>query len=265
MKTGYQWQLKFVLIIAVFSVASSAQSPGSSAVTSTQSDAAALAIASRCVQASGLSSIGAFSNMMATGDVHHYWAGADVQGTATLFAKGPDQFRFDSKLSNGTQSWVVNGTNGQLQTVEGRIVALPSAGLLISRNPVAPFLELAAAMTDTSSVIRYVDSVSTSMGTADRILVQKSNPDFPAGGTVSKLYYVDRSSALLVETDEMLDSTLAAQDKPVRRLTYSGFGTFGGITLATQIREQIAGQNTWVLRLTSVAVNSGVSSDLFKF
>jgi hypothetical protein len=203
--------------------------------------------------------------MTATGEVHHFWAGQDVQGTATLYSRGYDQFRFDSDVQNGKQSWIVDGQGGQLRAISGQLVSLPSASLLISRNPVAPFLELAVAMNDASFTIRYVDLVATSSGIVDRILVTKRDADSPSLGTFSKLYYIDRDSALVIETDEMLDSTLANQDKPVRRLAYSGFSAFRGITLATRISEQIAGQKTWVLTLTSVSVNCGVSSDFFRF
>lgn len=220
----------------------------------------ALALIRRVLSSHGLPDLKAFQDMSATGEVHHYWAGKDVVGSAQLFALGSDQFRFDSS-GDTPKILQIDGPRGQIRT-GGQRQELCTASLVITRNPILPALELASALEDPNTTIEFARDVEAP-SKAVAIAIERSDLDLPDFGPFRKLYFIDPSSLNITSTIETVAFSL--QDKLSRQYVYKDFMVVQGITIPTTVSEFVSGQHTWDLHLTNIAINSGVSSDALEF
>ena len=148
----------------------------------------------------------------------------------------------------------MNDHDAILRTLRPETVRVPPRDVTLTKNPLLPVLEMANLLNDDSATVAYLDTVSYGSGTANRILVQKSVTVDSDTTLMSKIYYVDVASSLVVETDELMSTSDGGLSKVTRQLQYSNYQNESGIYLATQVVESVAGQNTWnlgYLRTTS--------------
>ncbi len=94
-----------IVLIASVPVAAAAQT----------SDPQAVAILQQAlIAAGGTRGLATIQDFTATGTITYFWAGQQVAGTATVKARGADQFRIDANLAQGTRSHAVSRGRGAL-------------------------------------------------------------------------------------------------------------------------------------------------------
>ena len=221
-------------------------------------DANAVALIQRVLSSNGLSNPGLLKDMNGTGQVHHYWAGKDVVGSAQIYALGSDKFRFDSTGSTA-ETRRVGGMRGQIQVGQQK-QPVTAAAFVITANPILPVLELANALGDGNTKIDYLGATQPNTVT---IAIERTRPDFSDFGAFTKVYLIDQHTLNVIQTIETVAYSL--QDKLSRKYVYGDFTVVQGVTVPSTISEFMSGQNTWTLHLTNIAINVGVSSDLFTF
>lgn len=225
----------------------------------------AIAIINAALAASGMNPNAPFPNFIASGQIQYYWTSGVVTGNATVSSAGNKQFRLDAQVSGGTQSWIVNDHDAILRTLRPDTVRIPPRDVTLTKNPLLPVLEMANLLNDDPATVAYLDTVSYGSGTANRILVQKSVTVDSDTTLMSKIYYVDVASSLVVETDELMSTSDGGLSKVTRQLQYSNYQNESGIYLATQVVESVAGQNTWNLGISAYNLGAYVPQSTFSF
>src|SRR5713226_10363550 len=113
--------LSFLLILSSSPRLSSQQS-----VSAPQRDPQALTILNQVLGASGgATTLSTVQDATGTGTVTYYWAGLQVQGTATARSRGVGQFRIDAVLPQGVRSWAVSNGSGSLKETDGTLQPIP--------------------------------------------------------------------------------------------------------------------------------------------
>jgi hypothetical protein len=225
----------------------------------------AVAIINAALAASGMNPNTPFPNFVASGQIDYYWASGEVIGNATISSAGNKQFRLDAQVSGGTQSWIVNDHDAALRTLRPETVRIPPRDVTLTKNPLLPVLEMANLLNDGSATVTYIDTVSYGSGMANRILAQKSVAVDSDTTLMSKIYYVDAASSLVVEADELMSTSDGGLSKVTRKLQYSNYQNVSGIYLATQVIESVADQNTWKLGISAYNLGAYVPQSTFTF
>lgn len=93
----------------------------------TQRDPESVALLTQALANSGgVNSVRGLHDFTADGTITYYWAGESVEGSATLKAKGLDQFRLDATLPKGVRSWFVSKGEGGIKEADGTITRVPA-------------------------------------------------------------------------------------------------------------------------------------------
>jgi hypothetical protein len=249
---------RFASILAVLTLFLSSVGSVYGGTSPAPQDPSAVSLIQKVLNSNGLSTPGLLKDVNASGEVHHYWAGKDVVSSAQIYALGSDKFRFDSTGST-TETRRVGGMRGQIQLGQQK-QPVAAAAFVITTNPILPVLELANALGDSNTKISYL---GTTQPNTFAIGLERTRPDFSDFGAFTKVYLIDQHTLNIVQTIETVAYSL--QDKVSRKYVYEDFNVVQGVTVPSTISEFMSGQNTWTLHLTNIAINVGVSSDLFTF
>jgi hypothetical protein len=254
----YQSTLVLLLVVFVISTASSQVSQ----------DPQAVAILSRCVNAAGgASAVAAVGDFSGTCTAIFYWAGSEITATVTLKGRGTQQFRVDASLPAGTRSWAVSYGIGVLVGADGTRSKIPYYNAINIGIQSWPLPNILAALADSSVTITNLGIVQSEAGQAYQIHTERtddSNPD-PTLATIQSIdYLMDPNTFMLLGT---VNSTYSASDLSQtyrRAVLFSDFRSQGAITIPFAVTETISGQKTWLVQLSSVAFNVGLSDADFK-
>jgi hypothetical protein len=225
----------------------------------------AIKIINRAAAVAGIDVNLPFPSFTASGSITYNWGDVPVPGSAAISSSGNSQFRLDSTLKEGSQSFIVSTDAAVLKPIAGSKVRVPPRNVGLTKNPLIPVMELAVWLSDATATVNYLDTVRLGPVLVDRIIVQKNEDVDSDRSSASKIYCVDRDSAVVLEVDELLSVEDGGTSKITRQLSYSQFQHFSGVLLPTQIRELIAGQQTWSLQLSGYDLGVYVPPSLFDF
>jgi hypothetical protein len=246
-----------ILILAAASFSATARTPA--AVPQ------AVAILTQALNAAGgtfgLSSIQDFT---ATGTITYFWAGDQVQGPATIRARGFYQFRLDAGLPAGMRTEVINRGAGQLKESDGKLTSLPMHMTVNLGIVNVPYLSLAAALGDPLTTTLYVGLVDLAGRPAHQIRTQRH---FASGadpqGVVSSLtvtdYFVDTGTNLLLKVSDMTHPEETLTRSYPHDMEFENYTQTNGANIPMLVREKIDGQTVWELHLNAVAFNGGLT------
>jgi hypothetical protein len=258
---------RLIIVVCLLGVAvSSLAQQTSSTVTR---DTQAISILSQSLTAAGgLAAVSAIQDATETGTISYSWAGSDNQGTVTIYAKGPNEFRMDSMMPNGKTSIIINGTAGETVGFDGVKESLQFGNLTAISGVAFPAARLAAALTNSSTGISYRGLVTLNDSQVYDVHVAPSVlqvPNIPLHGLGEFDVYVDPSTNQLSEIADVVTSAKDMNSSYVREIIFSNPIYTNGLSVPFAISEKIDGQKVWSVQLSSIALNTGISDSLFSF
>jgi len=213
--------------------------------------------------AGGAYGLNRIQDFTATGSITYFWAGEQVQGAATVRARGADQFRLDANLPEGTRSYAVNLVAGAFKDTDGNVTAIPSHNTLNVGVLTFPYLTLLARLNDPLTAVSYLGVTPLVRGPAHQVRVERhfssDTPDSTLANLCTTDYFVDAQTFLLLKTLDMTHPVETLTENYTREIEFQNYQPLNGVNVPTLVREKIAGQTTWELRLTSIALNTGLT------
>lgn len=245
--------------LTLHSLASIAQAP--------VSDERAVTILNQSLAASGtaLNQVRAFT---ATGTITYFWAGERVEGPATVRARGHEQFRVDADLPSGTRSLALDRRSGIRKDSDGKLTPMPMHNTLSMGNSTFPYLSIAAALNDPAFQIAYIALVEAAGRQFHQLSVTKNFPkDTDPDGVLARLsrtdYFVDSQTLLVVKTADLTHPIETLTEDYVREVELEGYTAMSGVAVPTIIRQKIAGQTIWELRVSGITFNTSMTDSDF--
>jgi hypothetical protein len=244
--------------------------PAQIAPTAPQRDPQAVAILGQALGLSGgAAAFGQVKDFTATGNITYFWAGEQVTGAVTLRGRGVDQFRLDASLPQGTRSWTVSDGQGSISEPTGRTSLIPPSNGLNLGALTLPFLGVFTALTDPTVSISPAAQVTLAGKPAydvrvQRTFTQKDDPTGELSKWSAKDYLIDVSTLTLVGTRDTAFPNDAPKQGFVHEIIFSDYRTTNGMLVPFSITEKIASQHTWVIQLSAINFNTGLTDANFK-
>ncbi len=254
----------FILLFAV-----GLAGPLAVAQTTTSTPQGAGLLAQALTAAGGTKALGAISDFTATGTITYFWAGKQVQGSATILGRGSDQFRLDASLPQGTRSYAVSHGAGGLKDSTGKTTSIPIHNTLNVGVLTFPFPGILARLSDPTTTISYLGLTANPAGTklyqvrAQRQFAALADPDGKLSDMTATYYYIDPATNLPAS---MMDWTHPVEDAGqiyVHEIDYENYSSVGGLQVPMLVREKVGGQKIWELRLSAISFNVGLTESNF--
>jgi len=233
-------------------------------------DAQAVNVLTRCLAAAGgTQAISAIQDFTGTGTITYFWAGQHVQGSVTTRGKGIDEFRLDANLPTGMRSWAVQDGAGSLKDSSGNVTAIPFANAVNLGALTVPILEVNAVLNDPAVAISYVGQVTLNGKQVYDIRIQRNfDSQTDPNGTLSKFrsrdFFIDSASFQIVETKDMTHPTDRTTDQYSHAVVFSDYQSIAGVLVPFSVTEEVTGQQTWTITLTSMNFNTGLTDSDFE-
>jgi hypothetical protein len=253
-------RMTFLLCILAFAVSTHAQG---------QQDPQAISVLTQSLTAmGGLSAVNGIQDYTETGTITYNWANAPVQAPVTVQSMGVTTFRFDSSLSNGTQTWAVDGMTGVLIAPDGTRQPAAFYNLYTAGSLALPALRVAAVLQSPALNITYIGPVTLNGNATYQIhCVLPSDPSnpLPPGLTAYGTFdlFIDATSLLVDSLQETAYSNSNSQVSFAHEIDFSDYQIVSGVSAPFAITESVGGQQTWTIALTSLSFNSGLTESVF--
>jgi len=255
--------LVFAVLVVILSVGTqvSAQTP-----TSVAKDPQAVAVLTQSLNAAGgLVAVSGIQDFTATGNVTYFWAAEQTQVPVTVRGMGISNFRIDAVLPTGTRTWAASGYVGVLINPDGTRRSSAFYNLMTAGSMTMPYVRIASVLTDSTTSITYVGSVSVNGQQAYQIhFVEGLDPSIATSsallpGLGSFDLYINPSSLLITELIETVRSESNFNTTLTHEIDFANYQTFGNTSMPCTIIEKINGQETWSVAISSVVFNSGLT------
>jgi outer membrane lipoprotein-sorting protein len=233
-------------------------------------DPSAIAFLSQAVSAAGgTTNLSAIQDYAASGTITHYWDSKAEEGQVTVKARGLTQFRLDSKISEGTWSFIVNNGSGRLVVPSGKVTQIAGHNSLNVGSLTWPILAVNLALLDETTTVIDKGLVQLGNERVREIHVQKNFKTDP-NGILSKLtqknYWFDASTLVLVRVeDQRHPDNDALHGALTHTLDFRDFHTVDGALVPFSVVEKVADQETWKIQLATMSLNAGLSDSDFQF
>jgi hypothetical protein len=258
----------FLVLLANGGIPSArAQASASPQPTAAVSDPAAVALASRALQA--IAGGTALSDITLQASVT-YVAGSDEEtGTATLVARGNAQSLVTLNLSGGQRQEIRNGVAGVWSGPDGTAHAMATHNCWTDANWFFPGLALQALSADPTLVVSYLGLGEWNGAAAIHLQLSRTVP----GQTVEMTAEIQQLSLVDLYLDPASYLPLAVAFKvhpdddanvniPVE-IRFGGYRSSNGVQAPTRIQKYLQNSLLLDLTVTNVAVNSGVPDTAF--
>ncbi len=240
-------------------------------------DPKGVAVLTQSVNASGATNpLKPVQDFTATGTITYFWAGEQVQGTATVRGRAPDQFRLDANLPSspacvgcaGTRSYAVNRWAGALKEADSAVKEIPLHNVMNVGVLTFPYLNVQAALNDPLTEVKYVGLAEVAGHQAHQVrVVRHFPPETDPDGTIAKLcttdYFGEPVTYLVLKTLDMTHPNETLIEDLLHEVEFENYAPADGVMVPMLIREKIIGQTIWELRLTGVVFNAGLMDATF--
>lgn len=250
----------FFLLILLVTPRAFAQAPAAK-------DPTAVALLLQMAGATGWNQLTVPRDAVATGTVTRYRGDSQDTVGITLKVKGYRQYRTEVQEAASVTTTIVSGDRAAVVKPEGTQF-IPSHAALSMRPLVFPFLSDLAAATDPNVILSYLGVEDIRGESAYRIeITRQPASDDPIGQAERRAgpltVWVSATSGLPVQ----IEYPRVANDNPtaVRRRTryLSDYRVVGGLAVPFRQEESVNGRVLFVLQLTQVAFNAGLSDSDF--
>src|ERR1041385_521636 len=165
-------------------------------------------------------------------------------------------FPHAASLPDGARSYVSNREGGSRKAQDGKLSDIPVHNTLSTTILTMPYPAIAAALSDPTCSITYIGQVDLGGKPAyqirvARMLGKESDPD----GTLSRLsqidYYIDMQTFLVSRTEDLTHPLQSMTESYSHSIEFDGYTAMSGVAVPTLVREKVAGQTTWELRIAA--------------
>jgi hypothetical protein len=235
----------------------------------TASDPQATALLGSVLNAGGgLSVLSSAADFTASGEITYYWAGQPDEGSVTLRGKGLDQFRLDAALPEGPRSWSVSHGIGQLAKADGATNSIPGHNAINSGALTLPYLWLAAVASSPQTTVTSLGTVGVNGVETAAIRVQPHYAvSFDPRGTLAQLttrdFFIDPQTFRIVKMEIMTHPVKTFSVSLPEDIYFSNYQRVDGISVPFTVTESINGQQIWMIQLSSIQFNSGLTDTVF--
>lgn len=238
--------------------------------TTPQRDPQAIAILTQSLNtAGGLQSLIAIQDVQASGTINFFWAGQNVQGTATAKSRGIGEFRLDATLPDGTRSWKAINGNGSFVDVDGtmRLISAPSS--VEMGGMTFPYVTVVAAIQDSSATISYVgletrDGVAVHHIRLGLNITPGLNMVLTNNPLLMKEVFVDPNSFHIVAVQGKAYLTDNLNITVPHSIHFSDYRVVNGILVPFSIQESISGQPTLSIEFSQMTINPHLTDEDFR-
>jgi hypothetical protein len=259
-----------VLAATLFGPSTFAQNQPTPSLAPTK-DPQAIAVLTQSLNAvGGLPSIASIQSYTGTGNITYNWADQPVQAPVTVQGMGIGNFRMDSVLPEGTQTWACSGYSGVSINPDGSTQRTPYYNLLSSGSMTLPYVRIASFISDSSTTISYVGLVTIEGQQAYQIHFAMAVSALPPASALTALpglgtfdLYLDPASFLVTKLTETVRSDSNFNTTLPRELDFANYRTVGNIAVPFTISETINGQTTWSISLDSMVFNTPLTVSVF--
>jgi hypothetical protein len=236
--------------------------------TAVQRDQDALTILKQTIAAGGgqdlLTSI---RDLTETGTVT-YHGDQEVSGNVTVKVRGLHQFRMDADLPEGRRSTVVNVASGSLTEEDGRFRPISGQGVADLWGVTFPYLQLIAAIQDSSTKITYGGLTSHNGASVYQIRIEKvytsqQDPTGVRGAREGRDIYIDPNSFLVISIFDQIHFGGTGDKGVPHEILYSNYQTDNGIVMPLTISDTVRGVTGTTISLNRVTFNTGLSDSDF--
>ena len=255
-----------LLLFIAFAVRSFAQQPSTPTAIK---DPRALLILARSLSAmGGANAISAIQDYVGTGNITFHWAGQEVQGSVTARGMGIGNYRMDAAIPDGTETWICGqGISGILTTPDGKSQTYPFYDLMTEGSRTIPAIRVATEIGDSTTSITYVGLVASGGSEMYQIHFAQAVPPTSTAQLLPGIgqfdLYIDPTSLLITKLIDTVRPPSDFYTTLPHEFDFADYQTVGNIAVPFSISENINGQQTWSMKLNSVLLNVGLSSDVF--
>ncbi len=212
--------------------------------------------------AGGAVAIGSIQDFRATGTITFFWAGTQVTASATVRGRGWDQYRVDASLAQGTRSHAVSHGQGALRDTDGTLKAIPYHNTINTGILTFPYPGILARLNDPTTSITYVALVSIGGRQYHRVRVQRQFVQ-DTNGTLSRLtttdYFIDAQTYLVFKALDRTHPVGTFTRDYTHEMYFDNYTAVSSVSVPMFVREKVAGQTIWELRLSSASFNVGLT------
>ncbi len=230
---------------------------------SPQRDAQAVAILTQALNAAGgITALGAIQDFTASGRITYYWAGQETSGPVALRGRGPDEFRMDAELPEGTRSWAVTREGGTLKQPDGSTSPIANHNAIKLGSLTFYLPKIVAAFNDPGTTISYHGFAKCDGLQLHHIRIQRS-PAAVGSTLLNSLtladFYIDPTTSFVVRIEDTThpENTFTESFRHVVR--FSDFRSVSGIIVPFKISEETLEQRILSIQLDSIKFNSGLT------
>jgi hypothetical protein len=230
----------------------------------------AVSLLSQAVGTSGgLQTLAGIQDFVASGNITYFWADEPVVGNVTLRARGIGQFKLESTTPQGQLSWVTDGGAGSIRNLDRSVTTLSYQNAINLGSLTLPSLALVAALRDSTTAVSDLGLADVNGAKLEQIRVQrKANAAIDPNNMLSKMstrdYFLDPATAQVVFIRDSMAAPYDSSELYTHEVSFSDYRNSDGLLLPYSITEQIGGQRTWTIQLTSIAFNQGLSDADFQ-
>ena len=218
--------------------------------------------------AGGISNLTAARDFVGNGRIVWYWSDAEVEGTVSAKGRGITQFRLDCSSPQGNKSMVINNGSVSSLASDGSQKPLSNPSIASLTYIASPMVFLAAAFADPSYGVQYI-GLEAKYGTqVHHIRLQKTFPtDRDPDGNMSKAtrkdIFVSDSDRTVVALSDMIQPDERPWEQYQHEIVFSNYRRVSGILVPFSLSEFTAGQRTFSIEFSSVAINTGLTDSDF--
>ena len=229
-------------------------------------DPTAIAVAQKALLAMGGASLAAYQDSYAAGSVTIYGDTGSQSFPAVLRSKGLREFRYEIQKSQGTDIYVTDGIGACITWAKGTFQLGSVISLFGQRIDHIPAFSLLAEYANSNLSVQYAGTASVNGKMADVISlsVDATPPNgFTSGKVGERLVFVDQATGLVTKMQGYLFNDTNPNDTNTIELYFLNYQSVGGIAVPFTRLVVTDGQNTSLLTLTSVTLNTGLTDTLF--
>ena len=231
------------------------------------SDPRAVGLLQQVLNNSGMTAA-PFHSFTAQGTITYFWAGQPVQGSATIRARGNDQFRLDANLPDGVRSVSTSRRGGNRKTSDGKVSKIPVHNTVNGGILTLPYPAIAAYLADPDATISYVEQTDVGGTPAHLVRVTRTLSEYvDPGGVLAALsrsdYFIDVQSWRVIRIEDSIHSVQSMAESYPHAIEFEEYYAASGIVVPALVRETVGGQTTWEFRLSDIRFNPALRDEDF--
>lgn len=237
--------------------------------TTVRRDPQALAVLQQAVAVGGGTVLGSIQDFTATGSITYFWAGSQVQGTATIRALATTSFRVDANLPQGTRSWAVISSKGSTKETDGHITLIPRNNAMHLGALSFPQWKIASILNDPTLSVQYSGTVSFDSHRVNVVHVQlpvdQSTDQAAVESHVSAMdFLIDTTTYQVVAIRDALHPAQDSLQDVAHEISFADYRSVNGCLVPFTVTETTGGQQTWTMQVSSITFNTGLTSADFQ-